>query len=230
VSDQKNLQAVLQALHNGPFAALSEEERGRLARCARLHSFAKGDFLYREGQASADPALLLSGLVQLLRSAARGRECMLHLVRPGHVLDAGVLFYEGGLPASALGLTEGRLLWLEKGAVLAVLQSNTVLGLAFMAAFALRQRLFIHKLAGSQGRISASRRVAAWLLHRGKMEKSDVLQLDVSREVLARLMGLSRESLSRELSRLAGQGLISVERRRIALLQKEALQRLADSF
>ena len=57
-----------------------------------------------------------------------------------------------------------------------------------------------------------------------------MLQLDVSREVLARLMGLSRESLSRELSRLAGQGLISVERRRIALLQKEALQRLADSF
>ena len=169
------------------------------------------------------------GLVKLSRSAPRGRECVLHLVRPGRLLDAGVLFYEGGLPASAMGVREGLLLWLDKRALLAVLRGNAALGLGLIAALSLRQRLFINKLAGSQGRISASRRVAAWLLHRSKMEKTDALDLGVSREILARLVGISRESLSRELSQLAANGLISVERRRVLLLDRAGLQKLADS-
>ena len=222
-------QNILEALRLGPFAVLDETSRQQLAEHTHLRPFNKGEFLYREGQEGTNAALLLAGLVQLTRSAARGRECMLHLVRPGHLLDAGVLFYEGGLPTSAVGLTGGQILWLEKPSLLAALHQQPELGLGITATFALRQRLFIHKLAGSQGRISASRRVAAWLLHRSKMEKSDSLDLGVSREVLARLMGLSRESLSRELSRLASQQLVHVERRRVTLLQKDALQRLADS-
>ena len=222
-------QAVLTALGSGLFSVLRPEERLALAGHARLRAFAKDDVLFREGQESADPAFLLSGLVKLSRSAARGRECVLHLVRPGRLLDAGVLFYEGGLPASAMGVREGRLLWLDKRALLAVLRGNAALGLGLIAALSLRQRLFINKLAGSQGRISASRRVAAWLLHRAKMERTDVLDLGVSREILARLIGISRESLSRELSRLAANGLVSVERRRVVLLDGAGLQRLADS-
>ena len=198
-------QAVLMALGNGLFAVLRPEERLALAGHARLRAFAKGEVLFREGQESADPAFLLSGLVKLSRSAPRGRECVLHLVRPG------------------------RLLWLDKRALLAVLRGNAALGLGLIAALSLRQRLFINKLAGSQGRISASRRVAAWLLHRSKMEKTDALDLGVSREILARLVGISRESLSRELSQLAANGLISVERRRVLLLDRAGLQKLADS-
>lgn len=222
-------QAALEALGSGLFAVLRADERLVLAHRARLRVFAEGEVLFREGQESADPAFLLSGLVKLSRSAARGRECVLHLVRPGRMLDAGVLFYEGGLPATAVGVQQGRLLWLEKAALLDVLRDNAALCLGLMAALSLRQRLFINKLAGSQGRIAVSCRVAAWLLHRAKMEKSETLELVVSREVLARLMGISRESLSRAMSLLAANGLIRVERRRVILLDRAGLQKLADS-
>lgn len=228
MSDQTS-QSALEVLRSGPFAVLGEKTRHKLASRSRIHAFIKGESLYREGQSSADPAFLMAGLVQLTRSAARGRECMLHLIRPGHMLDAGVLFYEGGLPASAVALTDGRLLCIEKAALLDALQQCAALSLNIMAAFALRQRLFIHKLAGSQGRISAAQRVAAWLLHRSKMDASDKLDLGVSREVLARLMGLSRESLCRQLSGFNSQELISLQGRKVELLQKEALRRLADS-
>ena len=127
-------QAVLAALGNGLFAVLSDDERLALARRARLRAFAGGDVLFREGQESVDPAFLLSGLVKLSRSAARGRECVLHLVRPGRMLDAGVLFYEGGLPATAVGVKEGRLLWLDKSALLTALRGNAALGLGLIAA------------------------------------------------------------------------------------------------
>lgn len=66
-------------------------------------------------------------------------------------------------------------------------------------------------------------RVAAWLLHRSKMEKSATLRLGVTQEILARLMGISRESLSRELSALSSAGIIDHKRRCITLLDHDAL-------
>ena len=98
-----------------------------------------------------------------------------------------------------------------------------------LAAMSLRQRLFINKIAGSQGRISVSGRVAAWLLHRAKMEKSATLSMGVIQETLARQMGISRESLSRELSALASAGLIDRDRRRVTLLDADALRERAEA-
>lgn len=220
--------AACAALSVNLFAALNEEERQALAACSRFRFFAPAETLFRQGQARADPMLLLSGMVKLCRATLQGRECVLHLARPGRLLDAGVLFYMGGLPISAVGVREGHVLCLERRALLSVLAGNAGLGLALLAGLSLRQRLFINKIAGSQGRVSVSGGVAAWLLHRAKMEKSQIISLGVTREMLARQMGISRESLNRELGLLAAAGLIVKERRRIILLDTAALQKRAD--
>ena len=140
-----------------------------------------------------------------------------------------MLFYEEGLPATAIGVQNGSVLRLERKALLHALHNDAALGVAMLAAMSLRQRLFINKIAGSQGRISVSGRVAAWLLHRAKMEKSATLSLGVTQETLARQMGISRESLSRELSALATAGLIDRDRRRIILLDADSLRERAEA-
>lgn len=61
------------------------------------------------------------------------------------------------------------------------------------------------------------------------MEKSATLRLCVTQEMLTRQMGISRESLSRELSALASAGLIDRERRNITLLDPDALRSRAES-
>ena len=221
--DTGDLQTIYAALQTGPFAAMSEAERQRLAHNARQQPFSLGTTLFREGESATDPMLLLSGMVKLCRHSAQGKECVLHLVRPGRLLDAGVLFYEEGLPITAIGVQAGTVLRIERKALLESLHNNGALGLALINAMSLRQRLFINKIAGSQGRISVSGRVAAWLLHRSKMEKSATLRLGVTQEILARLMGISRESLSRELSALSSAGIIDHKRRCITLLDHDAL-------
>ena len=227
--ENSDLQTINAALQTGPFAAMSDTERQKLALHARVQPFSQGATLFREGEASADAMLLLSGMVKLCRHSAQGKECVLHLVRCGRMLDAGVLFYEEGLPATAIGVQNGVVLRLERKALLETLRNDAALGVAMLAAMSLRQRLFINKIAGSQGRISVSGRVAAWLLHRAKMEKSATLSMGVTQETLARQMGISRESLSRELSALASAGLIDRDRRRIILLDANALRERAEA-
>ena len=82
------------------------------------------------------------------------------------------------------------------------------------------------RLAFSQGKISVRRRVAGWLLHKARVEKSAALDDGITREVLAGLLGLSRESLSRQLSRFVQEGVIRLERKNIVILDDEALRRV----
>ncbi|MCR5814228.1 MAG: Crp/Fnr family transcriptional regulator [Desulfovibrio sp.] len=211
-----------------PFDVLEQHEREELTKKARLHAFSAEEVLYAQGQEDAPLFFLCSGLIKLSCSASHGRECVLHLIRPSSFVDMGVLFYEGGMPYSAIAINQGTLYLFEKSLILGLMQSNAAFALRAMKYMAARQRLFINKLVGSQGRISVACRVSAWLLHRSRMDGSEILYLDISRELMARLLGVTRESMSRELSRLAELGYISVDRRRITLLDTKALQKLAN--
>ena len=114
---------------------------------------------------------------------------------------------------------------MENRVLRTILAENMGLAQRVMRALAVRQRMFINKIAVSQGKISVRRRVAGWLLHKARVERSAVLEDVVTREVLAGLLGLSRESLSRQLSRFAQEGMIRLERRTIVLTDEEALRR-----
>lgn len=216
------------ALHRRDLAdVLESADWTELSARARLQDVPAGETLYHEGENIVFLPFLLSGEVKLVKAGPQGREYVLHLLRSGAFCDAAALYYTGGVPTSAVMVTGGRVLWLEKGTLLRCLGRNPALAAYLLSVLSNRQRLFINKIVSSQGVISVSRRVAAWLLHRSKMEKSPSLQLSGTRELLARLLGVSRESLSRELNGLARAGVIRLERRRVDILQREILERSA---
>lgn len=216
------------ALHQRDLAdVLDAADWPELAARARLQDVAAAETLYHEGEEVAFLPFLLSGEVKLVKAGPQGREYVLHLLRAGAFCDVAALYYTGGVPTSAVMVTPGRVLWLEKEALLRCLSRNPELAAYLLAVLAHRQRLFINKIVSSQGVISVSRRVAAWLLHRSRMEKSATLHLSGTRELLARLLGVSRESLSRELNSLARAGIIRLERRRVEILQRDILERSA---
>ncbi len=208
------------------FPELSAAEAERLANASRICSFAKGAWIFSEGSAETSTAWLMEGKVELLKSSLSGKNTILHVMSEGHFLDLCALF--GGredMFYSAAALTPCRILRIDSRELLSVLAGNAPLALRLMKALAVRQRMFINKIAVSQGKISVRRRVAGWLLHKARMEQSAVLDDSITREVLAGLLGLSRESLSRQLSLLAREGMIRLDRRAIVILDEDALRR-----
>lgn len=207
------------------FPELSGQEAGRLASGTRLVSFAKGEWIFAEGEVMASTAWLVCGHVELLKGSVAGKNTILHIVRDGHFLELYGLFGSGGAFLSARALSACTVLLMDNRMLRALLSENTVLAMRVMRALAMRQRMFINKIAVSQGKISVRRRVAGWLLHKARVEKSAALDDGITREVLAGLLGLSRESLSRQLSRFVQEGVIRLERKTIVILDDEALRR-----
>ena len=206
---------------------LSPVERHELAACAYVREYAANGVIFREGDAPASMALLLSGEAKLSKAGPHGRECVLCLIRQGRILDPAAPYYEGGFPASASAVKRCRVLHLPCREVRLLVETCPALGLLLVRALSFRQRLFINKTAESQGLISVPRRVASWLLHRRNMEKSLSIELVGTRELLARLLGVSRESLSRELNGLARSGIIDLDRHSITILDEAALRKAA---
>ena len=77
------------------------------------------------------------------------------------------------------------------------------------------------------GMVAENPGLATYLLHRRQIGGGDVVRLGVSREVLANLLGLARETLSRQLSRFAENGLVALEGRDIVLLDVPGLREVA---
>lgn len=219
--ESRDLREILRAC----FPELNAQELQLLASATRFSSCAKGEWICVEGGASKTTCWLLSGHVELLKSSMAGKNTVLHIVRPGHFLDLYGVFGDGLAFLSARALSPCAVLFMENRAFRAVLSGNMGLAQRVMRALAVRQRMFINKISVSHGKISVRRRVASWLLHKARVEKTTALEDVVTREVLAGLLGLSRESLSRQLSRFAKEGMIRLERRAIVLINEDALRR-----
>ena len=186
------------------FEPLSPDERERLAAGCRMRTFARGAALFREGERADGMHIVLRGVVKVVRFAPDGREMVLHLVA---VDDVETLF----LPADAL---------------FTLVTENPEMALRMLAALSLRLRMFAHKLA-AQGQGGAACRLATYLLHRRQIGGGDCIRLGVSREVLANLLGLARETLSRQLSRFSEAGLVELRGKDIVILDVPALQATA---
>ncbi|MGY4829057.1 fumarate/nitrate reduction transcriptional regulator Fnr [Sphaerotilaceae bacterium SBD11-9] len=90
-----------------------------------------------------------------------------------------------------------------------------------------------HSVMMLLGNTRSNERVAAFLLNltqrlQARGFSSSSLVLRMTREEIGTYLGLRLETVSRSLSRLQGQGILSVKDRQICVLDSAALQRVAD--
>ena len=208
------------------FEPLSPDERERLAAGCRMRTFARGATLFREGERADGMHIVLCGVVKVVRFAPDGREMVLHLVRKGNTIGEAAMFQKGTFPASAVAVDDVETLFLPADALFTLVTENPEMALRMLAALSLRLRMFAHKLA-AQGQGGAACRLATYLLHRRQIGGGDCIRLGVSREVLANLLGLARETLSRQLSRFSEAGLVELRGKDMVILDVPALQATA---
>ncbi len=207
------------------FKDLSEEEHKNILSYAKRKTFEVNSFLFEEGQEAFGMYVLLKGSVKLTRITADGKEIVLFLVRAGHCVGEGAVFQKSSYPASAMSIKKVECLFISSKNCFFLIEKFPILSKRLLKIFAMRQRMLIHKLTAQSER-NALMRVAGYILHRISLEnKNDLLYLDISRNDLANLLGLARETLSRQLSILAECGAINLQGNTIHILDRKKLKR-----
>jgi CRP/FNR family transcriptional regulator len=216
-------------LHS-PFGSLEPNELPIVDEHKICRRYRRGEVLYSEGEDSAGLYCLHSGKVKLQKLDEQGHEQILRLVRPGDAFGFRGLIDGGVHNSSAVALEDCDACYIPRNVFFSLLSERP--------PFALRIfEILTTELEESENRIvemahkPLRERVAEALVmvHHTYGERDDgSLNVRLTREDLASIVGSATESVIRTLSVLRDEGLIELDGRNIRLLDFKAVVRTAN--
>lgn len=211
-------------------AGLEDEFFQALAISAEMVEIGAGTALYREGEPSGAVYFMRDGRVKLYRSfgGKKARDQILGVMGDGTVL--GLASALEGRPQSqgATALTDCVLYAVFRDDLIDLMTRFPEAALRLTRALAARTRE-LEDLVGDLVFHSAPQRVARMLLNlateEGRVTKRGVVFApSLSRQEMAEATGISREALSRALSRLAQEGILDLGGKIITILKPAELR------
>jgi len=213
------------------FERLTPAESHRLEANSTLRSFARRQIIYFPGEAGQTVLVLARGRVKIKSVTSDGRESILAFIDEGElfgelaILDAAPRgeFAEAVEPSQVLAVPRDDIVWL--------MERRPEVALHVTKLFGFRLRRVENRLRNILFR-SNRERVVALLLelldsHGQKDADGWEIQLRLSHQDLANLIGATRETVTVTLGQLQRDGLIQVRRQRIRVLKRARL--LAES-
>jgi len=211
---------------------LSEHERNALVARAHMRSFEAGDTIFLMGTQHDSIMAVLNGMVKISVSSADGKEIVLAILHAGEVFGEVDMLDGKPRSADASALTACNLAVLDRRDVLAALQRNPSAwpGLFGVLCSRLReteQHLVEVALLGLPIRLAKA--VLRELDSQGAQEPvSPGNEFRLSQSELACLVGAARENVNKCLHKWRHLGIIRTEKRVIKIVDRNALEALAE--
>jgi CRP-like cAMP-binding protein len=211
----------LRALPSPFFRSLADDDLAVLGAAMFQRAYPAGQIVLLEGAASSVLYVVQAGRLKLFKTSARGREQVLRLLRPGDMFNEVAVFDDGPNPASAQAIEDCRLYLLRRRDLLRFVERRPGIALAITRNFAGRLREALALVEDLAFRDVTSR--IAKILLEGQPQAAP----RVTQELLAAMAGSRREVVGRALKALSLDGVIRLERGRIHVLDRQALEGLA---
>lgn len=212
------------------FEELSDEQLSSLARTIKLKSCSKGELLFREGDKANALYLLFQGKVKIYKLSPEGKEQILKIASSNEIFAEVPLFEGGCFPANAEAIKKSEVGILSREALFHLIHDDSEIAMEMLAILSKRLRHLTSMIEGLTLKETAAR-FAAYLLDSSEQHGGvSTFELDISKTILANLLGTSRENLSRLSQKMVKQSLIGVDNKLITLLDKEKLQKIANGL
>ena len=188
----------------------------------RLRNCAQGDIVFHDGDIPRGLYVLLSGEVHIQKDSFLGRKIFLSEINePGDIFGEVYLLLQKPYDIYVEARKNTRLLsigseafslsQMEAAPACRLVQQNLMRILA-------RKAYFMHNKLKVMASGSLREKIARFLFW--EMDKTGTIRLSISREAWADYLSVARPSLSRELSAMQTEGILSVEGKRIQVIDR----------
>jgi CRP-like cAMP-binding protein len=214
------------------FAALDEQARTELARCARLSSVRAGAVVIERGDPAHALFALLRGKLKVVAPRPGGRDATLHILTEGDVFGEVALFQEQGRTARVTALEDAQLIVLDRRDFVQLVQRSGELATRVLTLMARRLHDTIAQLDALTS-LDVPQRLALKLLSLAELfgartpEGHVSLMLSLSQSDLAELVDSSRQTVNRLLNQWRDQRLLRTEDGHLVLLDLPKLRALS---
>jgi len=207
------------------FSDLGLDELESIRKLAFEKTADRAEMVLLEGESAANLYFVASGVVKVFKTSVEGKEQILSIVRPGESFNDVPIFDGGPNPASARAMGPVLLYGIKKNDMEAILRDHPRIALNVIKVLARRVRHLV-SLVEDLSFKHVIGRVAKILFEHvgGEMGRGPRL----TQQEMAAMAGTAREVVGRSLKALEEEGAIKLDRHRIIITDKEALQKIME--
>lgn len=227
---KSDLEKVISEDLAGIWSILDGEEKRRITDAFTIHTFKKNQIVYAEGEQPENLWILIKGKVKLYKDGIGGRQQILRLIRPVQYFGYRAYFAEEPYVSSACAFEASTLGALPMKLVTELINENNKLAWFFIHELS-------RNLGGSDTKIvnltqkHIRGRLAEALIvlkdNYGYEDDDSTLSIYMGREDLANLSNMTTSNAIRTLSGFVAEKIITVDGRRIRILNEPMLRKIS---
>ncbi len=210
------------------FSTLTDEEFTQLAHIFVARAYRKGQIIFLEEETGNYMYLVLSGKVKVSKAGTGGKETILAIHRTGDFFGEMSLLDGKTAPATVSAMEDSKIISLSGADFHKYLLHNEKVLLQIINVLCSRLRQVWQTQSLSSSTADARIRMGIYQLakkHGIRDAHGTIIDLKITHQELAEMVGTSRETVTRVLARLREQGILEIDQRRMTLLDSEALLR-----
>ena len=209
------------------FATLSDSEFQSIDHIFVIRAYRKNQIIFLEEETGNYMYIVLAGKVKVTKTTSGGKETILAIHKPGDFFGEMALLDGKTSPATVSAMEDCRIASIGKADFQRFLMHHEKIVLQIIQVLCARLRTVwsqIQALSYS----SADARIRAGILQLARKHgvpdaRGIIIDLKITHQELAEMVGTSRETVTRAVARLAKKGILQVDQRRMILLDSKAL-------
>ena len=205
------------------FAGLDRPELQSFAELTRERSYPRGSVILFENDAGDSLFVVRSGRVKVVLIGEDGREVILGVLGVGQHFGELALIDEQPRSAHVIAMEDSNLIILRRDDFRKRVESLPSVAWSLLTELSRRLRRADDKIGGLV-LLDVPGRIARLLLDLAEESGTQMIEKSLTHQTIAQMIGASRETVSRAMKEFQEAGWITVERRRISLANREALE------
>lgn len=210
------------------FTQLAEEFLQKIDSISIIRTYTKGRIIFMEGEPGEAFFYIKSGLVKIYKVSSEGKEHILHILNEGHVFAEVTLFNNTAYPATAEVLEDAQIGIIKNSDLEKLIAENPMLSLELI-------KYLNNRLVEAQNKVrnlalyDTFGRTAQALVklaeeHGKKTNEGIELDLGISRQELADIVGTTRETVIRVLAVFKKEKSIELEKSNIIIKRLDKIK------
>ena len=213
--------------NNSVLTELSDAELEMLRTNMSEQVYSKGEIIFREGASPSGIFYIRKGMAKKYKVDKEGKEQIIYVANTGELIGYHALLAGERYPDSAAALEESRIAFIPKEDFLQVLDSSKTLSQWLLKTLSHEFSVFANSVALYAQKNVRERLAMQLILMREKYKQNFspgmAVEIDLSREDLASLVGTARENIVRMLKDFKQEGVLTTKGRKIIITDVQKL-------
>jgi CRP-like cAMP-binding protein len=214
------------------FGNLSAEDSGKLHSEKLCNNYKRGTIIYNEEDRISGIYCINDGILKIYKTGVDAREQIIAFAKKGDIIGYRSILSKETACSSAKVISDAKLCFIPSSTFLSLIKNNSEFSMAIMNQTC-KELAEANSYITDIAQKTVRERLAEVLLKLDKTfgtDDNNELQITLTREELANIVGTATESVIRLLSEFNKDNLINLQGRKIKILQKKKLHNISNAL